>query len=377
MDPATTLTPPGTGMPAYVRQVAEAARTTRLSPVKTASAGDAREAVLLVSVVRNERGTLPEFFAHYRRLGIRRFVIVDNASTDGSAAFLAEQPDVDLYTSRQSFRWPRKQAWINRIIALYGYDRWYLYVDADEYLVFDGADPRSITDLIGFAERRGLRRIRGMLVDMYGAAPLLAPARRGAPLPERFPYFDGGSYSERLILSRISRTGGPRRRAFSTGRDTFSPELSKYPLFHIRPGEIFHSPHYLFPYRENYLSPCYIGLLHYKFTDNFLEKAVAAVRERSYWQDSFEYRRYLDRLADGGRIRLVYSGTREYRGPADLVAAGLIERIAWPRRAGTLRRLLAWPVPFPLADVAPAAVAVQNQRAADISPSRISCAGAS
>ncbi len=104
---------------------------------------------------------------------------------------------------------------------------------------------------------------------------------------------------------------------------------------------------------------------------------MAAVRERSYWQDSFEYRRYLDRLAEGGRIRLVYSGTREYRGPADLVAAGLIERIAWPRRAGTLRRLLAWPVPFPLADLAPAAVAVQNQRAADISPSRISCAGAS
>jgi glycosyltransferase involved in cell wall biosynthesis len=370
------MTPPGTGMPAYVRQVAEAARTTRLSPVKTASPREAQETVLLVSVVRNERGTLPEFLAHYRRLGIQRFVIVDNASTDGSTAFLADQPDVDLYTSRQSFRWPRKQAWINRIIALYGYDRWYLYVDADEYLVFDGADPRSITDLIGFAERLGLRRIRGMLVDMYGAAPLLAPAQRGTPLPKRFPYFDGNSYSERLILTRISRTGGPRQRAFSHWRDAFSPELSKYPLFHVRPGEIFHSPHYLFPYRENYLSPCYIGLLHYKFTDNFLEKAMVAVRERSYWQDSFEYRRYLERLADGSRIRLIYSGTCEYRSPADLVATGLIERIAWPRRAGALRRLLTWPVPFSLADVA-AAPAVQNQRAADISPSRINCAGAS
>jgi Glycosyl transferase family 2 len=343
----------GGSMPGYVRMVAEAARTAQLAPVKLAAGTSAQEPVLLISVVRDERPILPEFLAHYRRLEVGRFIMIDNGSADGSAEFLAAQPDVDLYSSRQSFRWPRKQAWINRIIARYGYDRWYFYADADEYLVFDGAKERPLAALAAYAERRGLRRVRGMLVDMYGAVPLPAPAPPGA-LGERFPYFDGDSYSERLILSRISRTGGPRARAFS-GAIPFRPELSKYPLFNIRAGEVFHSPHYLFPYRDNYLSPCFIALLHYKFTDGFIAKAQRAILEASYWQDSLEYRRYLERLASGG-VRLVYPGTREYHGPADLVRAGLIEPIPWPCRLGRLWGKFR-------------AAAGQNHRAGDIRPS--------
>jgi hypothetical protein len=325
------------GAPAHVREVVAATARARLVPVRTAGDAAAGEPVLLVSVVRDERGTLPQFLDHYRRLGVGRFVVVDNGSTDGSAAYLAAQADVDLYASRDSFRWPMKQAWINRIIARYGYDRWYLYVDADEYLVFDGEE-RGLVALLGFAEARGLRRVRGMLVDMYGAAPLVAPGGTG-PLAERFPYFDGDSYAERLVLGRISRTGGPRTRVFSTAAEALLPELSKYPLFHIRRGEVFHGPHCLYPYRDNYASPCLVGLLHYKFTEGFVAKARRAVRERSYWQESLEYRRYLLALEADRGLRLVYPGTRTYGGAADLVRAGLIEPIPWPR-AGAVRRLL-------------------------------------
>jgi glycosyltransferase involved in cell wall biosynthesis len=324
------------GAPDQVREVVAATARARLVPVRSAGPAD-REPVLLVSVVRDERGTLPQFLDHYRRLGVGRFVVVDNGSTDGSAAFLAAQPDVDLYADAGSFRWPWKQAWINRIIARYGYDRWYLYVDADEYLVFDG-DARGLLALVGFAEAKGLRRVRGMLVDMYGPAPLVGPGEPG-PLAERFPYFDGDSYAERLVLGRISRTGGPRTRVFSTAAEALLPELSKYPLFHIRKGEVFHGPHCLYPYRDNYASPCLVGLLHYKFTEGFVAKARRAVRERSYWQDSLEYRRYLLALEADRGLRLVYPGTRTYGGAADLVRAGLIEPIAWPR-AGAVRRLL-------------------------------------
>ena len=199
------------------------------------------------------------------------------------------------------------------------------------------APPGELADLIAFATARGLRR-RGVLVDMYSPGPLLAvPPAKGQPLGARFRLFDGIGYDEALCLERISRKGGPRRRKFSRAGDVFDPELTKYPLFHVRPGEVAASPHHLHPYRDNYLSDCFLGLLHYKFGDGFLAKAELASLEGNYWRGSLEYRRYLEVLARDRDLRLDYPGSRAYAGPGDLVTTGLIAPIPWEERRTLLR----------------------------------------
>lgn len=50
--------------------------------------------ILLFSKCRNESLRLPAFLRHYRNLGVNRFFIVDNESTDGSTEYLVTQPDV-------------------------------------------------------------------------------------------------------------------------------------------------------------------------------------------------------------------------------------------------------------------------------------------
>ena len=57
---------------------------------------------------------LDDFLRHYRALGVDRFVVLDNGSTDGSVDLLARQPDVDLYQVPRRFLPLRKQGWINR-----------------------------------------------------------------------------------------------------------------------------------------------------------------------------------------------------------------------------------------------------------------------
>ena len=47
----------------------------------------------LFAVMRNEMYFLPAFLAHYRALGVKQFVIVDDASDDGTTQYLAAQPD--------------------------------------------------------------------------------------------------------------------------------------------------------------------------------------------------------------------------------------------------------------------------------------------
>ncbi len=206
---------------------------------------------IVISVVKNEADRLEDFLRYYRNHGIERFVFVDNGSTDGGLEFLLAQPDVDVCERLGKFDWMLKQGWINKVVETYGYGRWYIYVDADEQIVFDGCETRTFTDLTVQMERQGLSRVRGFLVDMYSEAPLMqteyAP---GQPLIEAFAWFDHDTYKEERYKEIMSVKGGPRQRAFGGKQnEKFRPELTKYPLFKIQPGQYMANPHHIWPYK--------------------------------------------------------------------------------------------------------------------------------
>ncbi|MEJ8561062.1 glycosyltransferase family 2 protein [Yoonia sp. GPGPB17] len=46
---------------------------------------------------------LPPFLQHYRKLGVKRFVFVDDRSTHATAAFLAAQRDVIVLRSNNKY----------------------------------------------------------------------------------------------------------------------------------------------------------------------------------------------------------------------------------------------------------------------------------
>ena len=89
--PAALETPPT----AVSRAAQAAAVATRGRPHRTQIAADD---ILVAATVRNEMIRLPYFLEHYRKLGVGHFLFVDNGSDDGTAAWLAEQPDVSLWT---------------------------------------------------------------------------------------------------------------------------------------------------------------------------------------------------------------------------------------------------------------------------------------
>ncbi len=337
---STIAPPPGRSAssprvrPRFVREVAEEAASVRLEPIRRVRLPAADE-TLLVSVVRNEGAILGDFLDHHRRIGVDRFIILDNGSTDGTVERLAAEPDVDLHLVRRRFLPPLKQGWINRAMADYGHDRWYTYADADEHLVFDGCETQGLRGLIAHATRLGLRRVRGMLVDMYASGPVLGTGHRAGPLVEAFPLFDSDSYRETLCKQRISRQGGPRWRQF--WRDGIAPELTKYPLFHLQAGEIFDNPHHLHPYAANFASPCLVGILHFKFNEEFRAKIADAIENEQYFNGSAEYKHYMRVLASDPGLTLSYPGSRYYHEPAELVACGLIDPIWSPAKRARRR----------------------------------------
>lgn len=316
--------------PEWRRVVDEATKVRLHAPFTHARLAASADVPVVISVVKNERDLLDDFFAHYRLLGIERFIIIDNGSTDGSDSFCALQPDVELHIVRRPFSWPEKQGWINRAIAENGYDRWYLYADADERMVFDGAPVRSLSELTKWASHHGIRRIRGVMIDMYQNGPILDYVwPDGQSLQETFQLFDSDSYHEDHFEKIISRKGGPRKRVMGRWDPNFNPELSKYPLFNPRPGDIMENPHFISPCEDNFKSACFIGILHYKFLPSFMKKVQEAVSEANYWNNSSEYRVYLAALTHDQTTGFEYAGSAQYNTPQDLVSSNIISPIEW------------------------------------------------
>lgn len=279
---------------------------------------------LVLCVFRNEAALLTEFLEHYRRLGAIRFVMVDNASNDGGDDMLQREPDVDLWHCAAPFSTPAKQQWINALIGTYGKERWYLVVDADEHVVFDGCDRCPLSDLAMELTEAGLRQTRALMVDMYGPTPLLTEQGRDAPLRQRFPLFDPGGYHIRQLDRILSCQGGPRRRVFGALDPRFCPELTKYPLFWPGAAGRMDNPHFNDPPASPEENLCRLGLLHYKFAGFDSSKISSAIQAKSYWNDSFEYRVYADALSLDPGMTLLSATSRAYEGPGSLLKAGLI-----------------------------------------------------
>lgn len=294
------------GTPSYVVSVMQEYMDVDLGRAKISRGHSGPGNPIVLSVVRNENERLPDFLRHYREAGIEKFVFIDNSSTDGTVDYLAEQPDVDLYRCERPFHWMKKHGWINLLLGMYGRDRWYIYADGDEHVVFDGMDEgRKFTDLVCAMERGGVRRVRGVLVDMYTDGPLLkSKYKRGDRLLKAYPYFDCEGYKEAKYREIISRKGGPRQRVFAKADKEFRPELTKYPIFQLSSREVFANPHHIWPYEENFKSDCYLGVLHFKFLPEILLRIEEALEKANYWDGSLEYRCYAKILREDPELSL-------------------------------------------------------------------------
>lgn len=213
---------------------------------------------VLVCVLHNEMEKLPLFFSHYREMGIKRFVMIDNMSSDGTYEFLMKQEDVELYSVNDIFRGYLKEGWINQILAIYGYNRWYLVVDADELLVWPQMEKLPLNQLITICQAKRLYRPMAIMLDMYSHGKLFDNQTKD--IYREFSYCDQDTYywMENQKVDILS--GGPRERVF--GNKVW---LSKTPLFFLKPMDIFCCAHYMYPYKKNRKKGCPIALLHYKF----------------------------------------------------------------------------------------------------------------
>lgn len=256
-----------------------------------------------MSTVRNERVRLAYFLRYYRNLGVNHFIMVDNDSTDGTREFLADQPDVSLWTTPDSYKRSRFGVdWLNWLQMKYAHQHWCLTVDVDEFLVYPFCDTRSLKALTDWLDASSIRSFGAMLLDMYPKGAIDAvPYRSGQDPFEIASWFDSGNYtmSRNKMLGNLWIQGGPRARKFFQGKPERAPALNKIPLVKWdRSYAYVSSTHNLLPRGLNLVYDEWGGekasgiLMHAKFLNTMSEKAAEEMARKQHFANSHEYKAY-------------------------------------------------------------------------------------
>ena len=294
--------------------------------------------ILVACTVRNEILRLPFFLAHYRTLGVNHFLFVDNGSDDGTAAYLAAQPDVSVWSTTHSYKLSRfGMDWLTWLQIQHAHGHWCLTVDADEILIYPYHDTRPLPALTAWLDSAEVRSFGALMLDMYPKGPLDAHRYDAGQDPfQTLCWFDSGNYviQKQPVLQRLWVQGGVRARLFFADRPDRAPTLSKVPLVKWdRRYAYVSSAHSLLPRDLNRVYDEAGGefasgvLLHSKFLQVVVAKSAEEKQRQEHFANSSLYDGYYDSLMQSPDLWCATSS--RYQGWRQLEAMGLMSKGQW------------------------------------------------
>ena len=232
---------------------------------------------------------------------------MDIVSDDCTFEWLIEQPYIDLFRCHEPYRTFVKEAWINRIVSYYGFDRWYIVTDSDELLVFQGMEEHSLSDLVKVLISKGYKRVKGLTLDAYSEGRLFG---KSEDIRKDYKWIDTDSYKEVDSVAGIHKikhfVGGPRYRLMKSG-----VPLSKHPLVYWEKGTISDNAHFQFPHDLICASPCLVGILHYKFIDKDFDEYEKRAQKNSGFYKGV-YKKYMEYVKNQENTSFIYEGSVEF-----------------------------------------------------------------
>lgn len=267
----------------------------------------AQGGILAVSIVRNELPRLEGFLDHHRRLGVNGFVIVDNGSDDGTAEYLAAEPDVRLYVTHESFSGSGfGMRWLNQVIDMHGRG-WVLYADADERLVFPGSETRRLAAFTEYLSGRNEQVVPAVMLDMF------------------WPEADGDWFDPPVLRSSIhcpflEAAGGVRRRVFGT-----TVTLTKAPLINAAAGVRYLGSHHTTPAPPSAVTAAMLHHhLNYLLDPRNVRRMAQEVARSQHSDHAVDRRRMLAMMEGLRPSDLMGPQSLRYSGTAQLLALGLV-----------------------------------------------------
>lgn len=302
-------------------------RCDHMKRIDTRAIPDDKGEIRAFLVVRNEGLRLPSTLRHHRSLGIDRFFVLDNGSTDKTLEYLSAQPDVHIFSTTERYSQSHYGvSWVNRLLNDFGTGHWTLTIDADEQFIYPHYEQIKLPAFCQYLDGIGAETVLCLLLDMYSNLPLQDTIHDpDESLLNTCGYFDRAPY--RLVrvpqCPYMEVYGGVRERIFQEARAQYhSPTISKAPLVKWKPGaEFLQSTHRLTPVN---VAPILASLLHFKFLSDFHERVQLEVARGEHFAGAREYRVYLNMLRTNGPVTFFSSQSAKFESSSQLVGLGLM-----------------------------------------------------
>lgn len=251
--------------------------------------------IIIICAVKDDRAKIQKQVEYHKQIGIKHFTYIDNMSTDGTYEWLNKQADISLFRAEETFTESRKLSWRRQVMDVFGYDRWYLYLDSDEYFIYPGIEKIPIDCYIEHLENKGICTIMTPMIDMYSKSAIFSIDNSKDFMAECC-YFDTDTYVLYKRLDEVAVKGGPRSRLIDSA---ILFRVSKYSLVKACSATIMANhvvfPTSLRPNKEQNGARAF--LLHYKFLSADLKRNEELARlgvhhdggsENMHYQLSYE-----------------------------------------------------------------------------------------
>lgn len=271
------------------------------------------EEFVVVCLVRNGAVFVAEFLRHYRELGAKHIILLDNGSTDETPAIAAAEPDVTVFRTMAPYK-VYKDVMKRWLVTQHGRRNWVLCVDIDELFDYPFRNEMPTVDLLRYLNRCGFNAVVAQMLDMFPRTAITdfsATAWRGAHRYyslrdlEKVPYqtfYGARNRAPPAALDVIH--GGIRSTAFEV-----RAMLTKHPLLFPARGIEYLQSHHV---RGALVADMSAVLLHYKFVGDFTAYVKAVVEAESFWNDSQEYKQYLRAIEDDPGLSLYTANACEF-----------------------------------------------------------------
>lgn len=294
------------------------------------------------AVIRDEMFFLPAFLAYHRRLGVRQFLLLDDGSSDGSAAYIASQHDCVLLRSSLTYAEPvlsvdlagrrmeRRACFFFKqyIPELWLNHRFVLALDADEFLLLPPELPDADALLAALKQHR-IHTVGAALVEFFPSRLVdLEQEEKPEDLPDLLataPYYDHAPLTRfrwRGGLAGIRPSASTRIFRSAEMKQPYVTTPFKVPLYLHHNNWIVGSHRT----RRNPDRRILLTLAHFKFTHDLYRRTEMAIALGSHSQGSRKYACYAE-LFERSRLRdaaLTDSTSRRFSSAAQLMDAGLM-----------------------------------------------------
>jgi hypothetical protein len=278
------------------------------------------EELLVNSVVRNGELYVKSFLDHYRAMGVKHFVFLDNGSTDHTLEMLCAQERVTVLQTDAPYN--KYENTMKRYLAeRFSSRRWNLCADIDELFDYPFSESLTLRDFLRYLNENSYTAVVAQMLDMFSDIPLAElESKADDMLKEKYRFYDISCiekedypWSEPSNPDIKMHWGGIRKMVFGSNNG-----LTKSALV-LMDGRVkpFINWHHAKGARMADIS-CI--LMHYPFVSSFYVKVEDAVRTGRYGiRVTDEYKAYSQRLNGSANLNFKLEFARPFAGLEPLI----------------------------------------------------------